>query len=314
MILGEYNSFLLGPSVVNGIAGTAFYGLLAVSLVLTYRISRSVAFVNGGLAIVGGLMFWYLSFESLNVTFPQPDMPGGLALIVVALIGFVVGGLYGAFVTGKRMANWPKITLTTFSLGLMLLFGGIITSVFAGAEETPPSPFGNGSWLIEGAQFTHHQAYALGFLMFLVVVLAYVLTRTRSGIYIRSIADNVEAARLVGVPINKVGTGVYAISGSIACLTGGLIAPDYGPAIFTMLFVFLRALTVSVLGGFNSVVLALAGSLVFSVMDSMMRTGLFGNVTSGRREVIAVGLLFVGVVVVNRFRKGGKELLSAEGL
>jgi branched-subunit amino acid ABC-type transport system permease component len=81
-----------------------------------------------------------------------------------------------------------------------------------------------------------------------------------------------------------------------------------------MLFVFLRALTVSVLGGFNSVALALAGSVLFSVMDSMMRTGLFGNISGGQREVIAVGLLFVGVVVINRFRAQGKELLEAEGL
>lgn len=316
MILGgfDYNGSLLGPAIVNGVAGCGFYGLLAVSLVLTYRISRTVAFVNGGLAIAGGLYWWYLSYESLNVTFPQPDFPGGLGLAIVFAGGGLIGGLYGAFVTGKRMSSYPRITITTFSLGLMLLFGGIVVSMFQGAEETPPSPFGDGTWVIENARFTHHTAYVIGFMIVLVLGTAYVLARTRFGYNVRAIADNVEAARLVGVPINRVATGVYAVAGGLSALSGALIAPDYGPAIFTMLFVFLRALTVSVLGGFNSVTLALAGAVLFAMSDSMIRTGLFGTISNGQREIITVGLLFIGVVIVQRVRGQSKELLEAQGL
>jgi branched-subunit amino acid ABC-type transport system permease component len=50
-----YQGPLLGPSLVSGFFQAGLYGLLAVALVLTYRVSRTVAFVHGGLAILGAM-------------------------------------------------------------------------------------------------------------------------------------------------------------------------------------------------------------------------------------------------------------------
>lgn len=313
----DYNSFLLGPSVVTGIANAVFYGMLAVTLVLTYRISHTVAFVNGGLAICGGLMWMFLSFESQNITWAaQPDLPGGLSLFIIFVGGAIIGGAYGTIVTGSKIGNAPRLTITTFSLGLMLLLAGLIASLFQefSALEIPPSPFGDGAFHLWGGQFSHHQAYTMIFLLSLVVFLAYSLARTRTGIFVRAIADNQEASRLVGVPIRKVGMMVYALSGGIAAMTGALITPDFSPDVITLMFIYLRALTVAVVGGFMSVSLALLGAMVFGMVDSMFRSGLFGDISSGTREVVAVGTLFVMVIVVTRFQKQSKDLLDVQGL
>lgn len=310
-----WNGFLFGPSIVTGAANAVFYALLAVPLVVCFRISRTVAFVNGGLAIAGGLIFNYLFFDSQNVTLPQPSLPGGVGYLIVAAGAAVIGGAYGLFITTKRMTEFSRITITTFSLGLMLLFGGIVVSIFQStALEVPPSPFGAGAFHIWGGQFSHHQAYCALFLAIVVVTLTWVLGHTRFGIYIRAIADNPDASRLVGVPIRQVSTLVYAFSGAIAALAGAFVTPDFSPDVITIVFVFLRAMTVAVLGGFNSVGLALAGAMIFGMVDSMFRSGLFGNVSGGSREVIAVGLLLVGVLILNRFRQQSKELLEVEGL
>lgn len=310
----QYNSILLGPAIVAGVAAAVFYGLTAVPIVLSYRISRTVGFVNGGLLVSGGLFWFWLSFDSQTIQ-TQPHVRGGTALVIVTVLGGVIGALFGLAATSRRMQAMPRVTLTTFSLGVGLFLAGSMISGFPGAFETVPSPFGEGKFVIAGGGFSHHQAYTTAFLVLVVVVAAYVLTRTRGGIYVRATADNADAAKLVGVPMRRVATIVYAISGAIAALCGALVTPDLSPEVFSLLFVFLRGLTVCVIGGFNSLPMALAGALLFGITDSFMRSGVFGEFSGAQREVVAVGLLFGIVLLVNRFSPAARKItLSEEAL
>ena len=59
----------------------------------------------------------------------------------------------------------------------------------------------------------------------LVLVLGFVLLRTQTGIYIRAIADDVEAGDIVGIPTRAVAIGVWTFSGALAGLGGALIVP-----------------------------------------------------------------------------------------
>jgi branched-chain amino acid transport system permease protein len=313
----QYNGVLLGPSLVNGIAQAGLYGLLAVGLVLTYRVSRTVAFVNGGIAMLGAMGLWWLTFNSVTWTGPRPTLPPLVGLLILLVVGAILGGLYGKLVTGRKLADWPKLTMTTFSLGIMLILLAIIPLVWdaeVGGNESPRSPFGSSRFRIFDTYVTVHQAATIGVTVALVIALALVTKRTRGGIFLRAIADDVESSRWVGVPINTVGTAVYAGVGALSMMAGALIAPVQGPNFIDVLFIFLRALTAAVLGGFNSFTLALAGALVFGVVDSCLRTGLFGDSTPGQREMLTVGAVFLAVIIVSRYRKNVIEVLEAEGL
>src|SRR5262245_19539190 len=68
----QFNGDLLGPSIVAGVTTSGLYGLIAVALVLSYRISRTIAFVHGGIVLAGALLFWY---------FCTPSYSGGEALL-----------------------------------------------------------------------------------------------------------------------------------------------------------------------------------------------------------------------------------------
>ena len=53
----EFHRNVLGPSLVNGLAQAGLYGLIAVALVLTFRVSRTVAFLHGGLVLISSSGF-----------------------------------------------------------------------------------------------------------------------------------------------------------------------------------------------------------------------------------------------------------------
>jgi branched-chain amino acid transport system permease protein len=296
-----YNSDLLRPALVLGVAAAGLYGLLAVSLVLTYRVSRTIGFVQGGIALAGAYLY-----RSLTIGSEQTTTNEGLgfvpALVITVAAGAAVGAVYGAVVTGKRMANYPRIVVTMFSLASLLLLAGFSTTLIPADEGRVPSAFGTGVVKIIGGVATVHQVATVAILLALVGLLTVALRCTRTGIFIRAIADDVDASRVVGIPLTRMGSSVYVFSGAIAALAGVLLASSVGTAMPNILFIFLRALIVAVLGGLTSLPLALAGCLLLGVAETSLTAGVFGLVPTDQRELLVMGLIFGLVFIINRLR------------
>jgi branched-subunit amino acid ABC-type transport system permease component len=318
----EFNTTVVWPSIINGVTTTGLYGLIAVALVLSYRISRTIAFVHGGIVMAGCLSFWYLcspnfdqgadvlAGQGLGNDLGRPELPMWPILIMLLIGGAIVAAGYGYVITSSKLATYPRVTLTNFSLALMLIIVGIVFKYSVASGEPAPSPFGKGKTHIGIQTVTVHQIATLIILAAVVVGFTILMQKTRFGVYVRSIADNVEASKLVGVPIGQVSTTVYAISGAISALGGILLGGYVGTDTTGILFIFLRALIVCVLGAFSSIPMALAGALVLSTVDSMLKSDVFGKVGPGLKEVIVVAILFTVVLLIDRFGKKGSSVLA----
>jgi branched-chain amino acid transport system permease protein len=297
----QFHSDILAPAIINGLATASLYGVLAVSLVLVYRINRSVAFVQGGMATVGGFMYWYLTKDPLSSQFPTKGWPKLPVLVGVIAVGAVLGALYGSVVS-NRMANYPRVTVTTFGLGAALLVVGLTGTIWQGVFETGiPGPF-TGTVEVASQRVSYHQLFSLGILLAVCIALTVVMRTTRGGIYVRAIADDSEAAEMVGIRVSAVGTAVWAVAGGLGALAGALIVPLAVLYETALIFVLMRALAAAVLGGFESFVLAVGGAVIFGMVESSVGGGVFGTVNSGMREIILVLSLLAGVVVINRKR------------
>ena len=306
MIVG-LQAGLVAPGLVLGIVAAGLYGLLALPLVLTYRVSRTVGFVQGGIAVFAMFFYWWLTGTGNGFGVERVGRIPGMALVV--LTGAALGTLYGRTVTGK-LANWPRIRLTVYSLGWLLGLGAATIVPFMspdsgfrislGPAPYLPSLFGDDRYKVLGAVVTIHEVATVVVLLVLVAILSLLLLRTRTGVYLRAVADDPDASRWVGIPLGRVGTGVYAFAGALSAFGGVLMTTTIGLDFFQALVVFLRALTVSVLGGFRSLPLALAGCLVLAVGETMLAVD--GSFTQGQREMLLMGALFGLVLLINRFR------------
>jgi branched-subunit amino acid ABC-type transport system permease component len=303
----EFHGNILLPAVMAGFAAASLYGTMAVALVLTYRMSRTVGFVHGGIATMGAYGYWYLAGNSPQfTTHGLPKLP---SLVVVTILGAIAGQVFGSVVTG-RMATWPRVTVTTFSLGGMLFGAGVAGAAWPGVFERVASPFGTGTVRVLDMGVTHHQLVVIAFLVVLVSVLTFVLTRTHLGVYVRAIADDIEGAAAVGIPVRRVAVGVWAFSGALAALAGALIVPITNVTELAVIFVLMRSLSAAVLGGFDSLPLALAGAVLFGLVESLIGGSVFGVISSGAREVILTALLLGAVVLIARRRATPVQLLE----
>jgi branched-subunit amino acid ABC-type transport system permease component len=296
-----FNADLLTPAVILGVAAAGLYGLLTVSLVLTYRVSRTIGFIQGGIAVGGAYLYRWLSVGG-DESMLAERIARVPALVITVAAGALVGALYGAVVTGRRMADYPRIVITMFSLAGLLLLAGFATTVIPADEGRVPSPFGTGVVEIFGGVATVHQVATVLILLGLVAALTAALRWTRTGIFIRAIADDVEGSRGIGIPLTTIGSGVYVLSGAIAGLAGVMLASSVGTALPNILFIFLRALLVAVLGGLTSLPLALAGCVLLGVTETALTAGVFGIVPPDQRELILMSLIFGLVFLINRLR------------
>jgi branched-subunit amino acid ABC-type transport system permease component len=298
---------LVAPALLLGVVAAGLYGLLAVPLVLTYRVSRTIGFVQGGIAVFSMFFYWWLTGAGNGFGTEKTGRIPGVLVVVAA--GAAIGVVYGRTVTG-RLANWPRIRLTVWSLGWLLALGAATVLPFMrpsagfrislGPAPSVPSLFGDGRFRVLDVVISVHEVATLAALVVLLVVLGLVLGRTRTGVYLRAIADDPDASRWVGIRLGRVGTAVYGLAGGLSAFGGVLMTTTIGLDFALAYVVFLRALAVSVLGGFRSLTLALAGCLVVGIGETLLAVD--GSFTQGQRETVLMGTLFGLVLLINRYR------------
>jgi branched-subunit amino acid ABC-type transport system permease component len=322
---------LLGPVLLSGLVSAGLYGFLPISIILSYRISRTIAFVHAGIAAVGSLGYWVLVVKTSSAAIPdvvlevggvhsthawghRPELPPPAGLAVVVALGAVIGGLYGAVIMSRRVAMLPVLALTIASLGVMMGLIGAVGYLNVEADLLPPSPFGSHSYSFGGVALTRHDLATFAIVAALSVGLAVLLTRTHGGLVIRALADDQEAGIWCGVKLRRIGALVYAGSGAVSALAGALLTVDAGAQPEDMILLFLVGLGLASVGGMRSLPLAFCGALLFSVLRTAMIAGLFGDVRRDVAAVVLYGSLFLIIVIAARFSRERVFLLDRQSL
>jgi branched-chain amino acid transport system permease protein len=172
----------------------------------------------------------------------------------------------------------------------------------------PKSPFGPEGFTIWSYNMTVHRAMTLVITVVLVIAVWAWMNKTRAGVNVRAISDDVEAARWSGIRLVRVGIGSYAAAGALSALAGALLAPVAGTDLQSILHVFFRALTVAVVGGFRSPAFALVGCLVLSLTENFIAIGAAGDIGPGTRETVILVVMVGTALAVAKLRKAGQKL------
>jgi branched-chain amino acid transport system permease protein len=292
------------PVLVIGVLTAGLYGLLPIAFVLSYRVSRTIAFVHGGTAGACGFVYWFLAYDGNFVPGPHPMWPPLLSLLTAVTLGAVFGAAYGMITLSRRVSRLPQMTLTVISLGTMMILLGIVTKVFlVHPSIIPRGPFGDGTIQIWGVYVTRLRLGTFVAVLALAAGIALFLRFCAAGRKIQAVSDDLEASHWCGIHVARLGCGVHAASGAIAGLAGALIVATGGPDPLALLQIMLRGLAVAVIGGLVSMPLALAGALVVGIVESSLAAGMFGSMSIGRQELILNAALLGLILAVARGRR-----------
>jgi ABC-type branched-subunit amino acid transport system ATPase component/ABC-type branched-subunit amino acid transport system permease subunit len=212
-------------TVLYGVLYGSLNGLLAIGLVLTYRVSRTINFAYGSM---GG------ASAAVGVGLFGLHWPWAIDILVGLAVGAVLGAAVGALVNW-RFSRAPRLVVTVVTIGLSQLFGGI--AVYIPQWMGTPLRFSLAGFqtglsslnlMINPVLFTGNELLILIVVPCAVAVVAWFLLRTDAGRAVRAIADNSDRARLLGIPTGRLMLGVWAVSGVVAALAVLLASPDQG--------------------------------------------------------------------------------------
>jgi branched-subunit amino acid ABC-type transport system permease component len=275
--------------VIGGLANGTIYALVALGVVVVYRVSRVVNLAHGAMGVFATFCFHYVFVR-------------GWALPVVAAFLLTLGVGAGLGVATERAFVGPvrsRGTLVTLvmTVGVLLLFTELTVQIWG--PNTPPiaSVFSDRAVKFGGTGVTVHQFATAASVVLLGIGLYLLLNRTRYGTAIEAIAEDPGAARIVGLPVQTIVTVTWAIGGASAALAGMLYIHLNTLDPISLTFVLIFSLVAAVLGGFNSLPLAVAGSLGVGVTFSLAQ----GYVkTPGFADLIVFGALLVILLVRQR--------------
>jgi len=257
--------------VINALSAGSLYALMAVGLALIFGILRLINFAHGDVMMVAA----YIAFFSLAAGMPLP------VAVLTMLVGTIVVGLLIERVAYHPLRGAPEVALllTSFAVGQILQNGVLLLTRFFGKpiQLAFPAPELL-SGVVSVGTFSISKVNLGSFLVGVVilVLLTLFVSRTRLGLSMHAAAEDLDAARLMGIRIDYVVAVAFAIAAALAAIAGLFYAAQSGQINPYMGFTpVLKAFIAAVIGGFGSLAGAVLGAYVLAFLE-VLPTAVFG--------------------------------------
>ena len=285
--------------LVNGLTLGSLYALVAIGFSLIYGIVRLVNFAHGDLVMIG-------AFTTLGLV-QTGLLPWPVLILLVLLTGFLAGAAIER-VAFHSIRNAPMVTgfIVTLAVSVaiqnaaLLILGGqprnfVFPAVFRQRLDIGPVNLAVIDLVIP-----------LLALALAAAVLLFVL-RTRLGKAMRAVSENILAAQLMGININRAVLLAFGLGGGLAAVAGLFWGGKYGQIDPLMGFVpGLKAFIATVIGGVGSIPGAVLGGYLLGLAEVLF-VGLLPPDFAGYRDAFVCALLIIVLLFMPNGLLGSEE-------
>jgi branched-chain amino acid transport system permease protein len=253
----------VAQQVVAGLSSGGTYATLAVALVLIYRATGVVNFAQGELAMFSTFIAWTLTQHGFSY-WP--------AFLVTVLASFAAGIVLERAVI-KPVERAPILTVAIVTIGLFFVVNGAAFWIWSPEVKSMPSPFSTRPIHIAGVAFSIADLGIIGVSLLAVLLLWLFFRFTKLGLAMRAAALNPDSSRLAGVRVSWTVALGWGFATGLGAVAGLMAAPPLGS--FDQNFmqpVLLYAFAGAVLGGLDSALGAVVGSLALGVFLNLLGT------------------------------------------
>ena len=256
----------------DGIAYGSLLFLVSVGLSVTMGLMNFVNLAHGAFAMAGGFVA-VVAMNQLGVPF--------LASLPIA---FAFGALIGAILERtlyRRLYRASHLDQVLFSIGLTFMSVATATWIFGSSQQLVRIPQAlRGQVSFAGVDFGVYRLFLIAMVAAITAVLGVLVARTRFGARVRAAVDDAEAARGLGIDVDRIFSATFALGSGLAALGGALGIEVLGlDAAFAFKYLVYFLIVVAV-GGAGTVRGPLVAALVLGVIDVagkyyMPQTGAF---------------------------------------
>ncbi|MFF2752814.1 branched-chain amino acid ABC transporter permease [Psychrobacillus sp. NPDC058041] len=248
--------------LINGISLGSIYALIALGYTMVYGIIKLINFAHGDVFMVGS----FIGFYSITVF--------GLGFFPALILSMTACALFGVIIERiayKRLRNATRIAALITAIGVSLLIEyGVIYA--RGAQPVAyPDVFSNRSFEFLGAHISIQSILILSVSVVLMLLLQFIVHKTKTGKAMRAVSHDTEAAKLMGINVDNTISATFAIGSALAG-AAGVIFGVYYTKIDPLMGVIpgVKAFVAAVLGGIGIIPGAMVGGLVLGVVETVV--------------------------------------------
>ncbi|MEP7104531.1 MAG: branched-chain amino acid ABC transporter permease [Chloroflexota bacterium] len=277
---------------INGLTAGAFYALVALGYTIIYGILRLINFAHGDLTMIGAFIGW-----TVLVQFGLAKLPLAIAIALAFIVSMLVTSVINVGIfqfAYKPLLKRSLLAILITALGMSLLLQNAALNIFGATVQAYPHLVGSAGLQVGNVRASYGQMIFFAASLVLMVFLYLFVRFTTIGTAMRALAVDHDAARLMGIDVDRVIIVAFVLGAILAAAAGVMIGLYYTQITFFLGFLLgLRAFTAAVLGGIGNIPGAMAGGLLIGLLESYC-----AGYLSGRwQDVFVFGVLITVLIV-----------------
>jgi branched-chain amino acid transport system permease protein len=252
-------------AIVSGLVTGSIYALMTVGMTLIYGTLRTLNMAHGSMVMIGGYVSWML-FDG----FGWGPLVGLVAAAGVAfLFGIVIQQVAVRPLIGRTGFDFEMTAfISTFAVTIVL--ANVALQIYGARSKAVPPVIRGRLHIIEGVSVSWHSMVMAGVAITMLVGLGVFLSKTRYGLAISAVAQELDAARLMGIPVGRVYNLTMAVSSALAAVAGVLLASVFFVSPVSGDLPLLKALIVAIFGGLGSIRGTILAAYVIGLLEALI--------------------------------------------
>jgi branched-chain amino acid transport system permease protein len=274
--------------ILSGIAVGSSYALMGLGMVLIYKASEVPNFVQGEMALLP-VFFAYMLLETYG-------LPSYIAFPATLLFALLLG-CFLEFAVLRRAKEPNILGLIIITIGMEMILLGLVSWKFGADQRAMPFPISTYDSIAIGDLFISTlEMLTLVVALIIMLVLFLFFRFSKLGVAMKASQQNENAAKLMGIKVNRLRMVTWGISSMVGCVAGLLIAPVLIEP-YMMWDPMLKGFAGAVVGGMTSLPGAVFGAYIVGIVENLFG----GYVSIEFKSVVA----FVIIVIVLCIKPSG---------
>lgn len=278
--------FMFWQQLLNGITLGSSYALIALGYTMVYGIVQLINFAHGEIYMFGAFAGLFL----VTVV----GLPIGWALLGAMAFCMLLGVVVERVAYRPMRGKSSRLSALISAIGVSIFLSTLMVIIAGTNPRNYPDVIQIHNYQLGAVQFSSLQIIILVISAILMLGLELMVRRTRIGKAMRACSQDIEAASMMGINVNRVISFTFAVGSALAAAGGVMVAIYYNalwPYMGTM--AGMKAFCAAVLGGIGSIPGAMVGGISLGIMEIMG----VAYLSSSYKDAIAFAILILVLII-----------------
>lgn len=271
--------------MINGLSLGSIYALIALGYTMVYGIIKLINFAHGDVYMLGAYI-GFIATTQLGLGFIPALL---MSMVLCAVIGMVIERI-----AYKPLRNATRITALITAIGVSYFLEASTQKVMGTSIKTFPQVLSNETIMLGNVRITTQQITIFCITIVLMLLLQFIVKKTRVGRAMRAVSVDPDAARLMGVNVDATISTTFAIGSALAGAAGVLVGIYYNSINPLMgMLPGVKAFIAAVFGGIGIIPGAMFGGFFIGIVETLVS----GYGSSLYKDAVVYVILIIILVV-----------------